>query len=389
MMKATAFTSTASILEMARQHVYKANYAMPKGWLVYDEAQELQAAATEPPNYSLCGPYIYANGYTVVGGDDKAGKTKFIEAWAWRALEGKEFIPGMPCEVDPKDLWIACLDFELSPSANAKRNGSRLEKWRGTGRYKKIRPDFKNQDPTADPVDALLEVIEHTALSLNRNVIIVDNILAAIGDVSDNQTFLKLRHGLMRIIQERKEAGHWLTIILLIHLTKGAQDRRQEHDASISRKSDLRGAGAMQSMAESVMEVRRSSLVEGLTLVLLFGTRHTFAEVSFDRGTAHAFKTDHTVGKWDMHYDHVAQIVDHFGKSRPQAPHEVSEASKLGRDIENQIVSLYGMGKSDNAIHKELKQRAGTGNPSPSRDSIATFLRATGRPSHGRKFGSK
>ena len=388
-MKAPAFSTAASILDMAREHVCKANYAMPKGWLVYDESQELKAAATEPPNYCLFGPYIYANEYTVVGGDDKAGKTKFIEAWAWRALEGKEFIPGMPCEVDPKDLWIACLDFELSPSANAKRNGSRLEKWEHTGRYKRIRPDFKNQDPTADPVDALLEIIRHTVFALGRNVIIVDNILAAIGDVSDNLTFLRLRHGLMRIIQERKESGHWLSIILLIHLTKDAQGRRHERDARMSRKSDLRGAGAMQSMAGSVMEVRQSSLVEGLTLVQLFNTRHTFAEVNFDRGTAHAFKADHTEGKWDMHYDHVAKIADHFGKAKPQAPHEVSEASNLGKHIEDQIVSLYGMGQSNNAIFKELKERAGTNNPSPSRDSIATFLRATGREPNGQKFGSK
>lgn len=387
--KAPQFTSTASILTMAREHIFKATYSIPAGWSMCDEQQEIENAKTEPPNLMLCGSLMWTNEYTVLGGDDKAGKSKFIEAWAWRALEGKEFIPGNSCEVPAKDLWIGCIDLELSSSANYKRHGKRLEKWKGTKRFLKIRPDFKTQDPKADPVDTLIELIEQFVWSTGRNVVIVDNLLAALGDISDNPTFIKFRTGLMRIIQERKEAGFWLAFVILIHLTKDAQSRRQEQHSANSRKADFRGAGAMQSLAGSVMEIRPSTSVDGLSLLIVFNTRHGDSEVNFDKGTAYAFKPDHTEGQWDMHFDHVAQIRDHFGKSKPQAPPAISEASKLGKGIEDQIVSLYGLGKSVNAIHKEMKARAGAGNSSPSRQSITEFLKATGREPNGRKFGAK
>jgi hypothetical protein len=386
------FTETSSIIADALETSFKASYAMPPGWIVRDEAQELEQAKKEPRNLPLCGYLMWTNEVTVVGGDDRAGKTKFIDAWAWRALEGKEFIPGMDCAVPAHDLRIGGLDFELTAGANATRNSKRLEKWRGTGRYVKLRPDYAEPDePGKDLVDTMLEVIEAFVWTHNRNVILWDNVMAAIGDISDNATYIKLHKGLKAIIERRKKAGFWLAIIVFVHLTKNAQDRREEKGGdAMSRKSDFRGAGAMQITAGSVFEVRPSGSVENLALLILFNTRHGKALVQKDEGTAWAFQMDHTEGHWDMHYDHVACIKDHFGKTRHgTASVDVADAANIPREIQDQIISLHGKGWSINAIHKELKARVDTKGKSPSRQAITTMLKARGLESNGKKFGEQ
>lgn len=385
------FTPLSSITASIKELAFKASAALaalPAGWIVSDEREELLRAETEPPALKLCGALAYTNEIAVIGGDDKSGKSKFIDSMIWAMLEGQPLAPDLMCEVPPEEIRAAGLDLELTSSANVKRNKHKLEKFIGTGRYIKIRPDYSAQGEIKDRIQHIIEVIRALA-EQGRNVILWDNVMAWLGDISDNKEWVRLFQGLRSVIDDQRKKGKWLAIFCFVHLTKSAVDRRHKPGEAISRKGDLRGAGAMQSLAGSVMEIRPSDVDESLSILHLFNTRHDKSEVDVAKKKGYGFRTDHTEGSWKHAFESIVHLPDHFGSNAGLAPNSVKDAGKISPEMQAQIRSLHHQGSSDNFIWKELKARAGGTNAKrgtyPGKDALTAWMRANGLESNYNK----
>ena len=60
------------------------------GWVLNDEQAELQQAKEELENLSLCGPLLWSNEVHVLGGDNRAGKTKFCVSMVGALIRGEQ-----------------------------------------------------------------------------------------------------------------------------------------------------------------------------------------------------------------------------------------------------------------------------------------------------------
>jgi len=238
-----------------------------------------------------------------------------------------------------------------------------------------------------DRVDEILKAVESIVNAKNINVLLWDNVLAWLGDdVSDNKIYMKLYYGLKAIIERRNKEGHLLSFILVMHITKSAQDRREELDAAAtSRRSDIRGAGAMQSTSASVMEIRQSGMDEEQAILIHFNTRHARGENLAKHGKGYAFNATHEPGDWTHEFLNIVELEYHFGKSLSQAPLEVRKAGALDNSSKQSIKNLHSKGLSNIAIEERLKETQGKG--SPTRKTIAKLLAAEGLTANGKKFG--
>lgn len=374
----------AQIMQHGRETL--AEHSLPKGWTVHEASKELQTASTTLENYQLIGSLVYANEVHVLGGDDRAGKSKFAISMLASILRRKELIPGFHLEAT-SPIVCGLLDFELTAKTAEKRHGKLLKEYADKNLFYTIRPIASELAAVTDRVDEILKAIESIVNAKNLNVLLWDNVLAWLGDdVSDNKIYMKLYYGLKAIIERRNKEGHLLSFILVMHITKSAQDRREELGAAAtSRRSDIRGAGAMQSTSASVMEIRQSGMDEDQAILIHFNTRHAKGENLAKHGKGYAFNVTHEPGDWAHEFLNVVELEYHFGKSLSQAPLEVKKAGELDNSLIQSIKNLHSKGLSNSQIQSGIQEIHGKG--SPTRKTIAKLLAAEGLTANGKKFG--
>lgn len=377
----------AEILKDGLIHKEKAERFAVKGWRLNDEEAEISQAGEELGNVPLFGGLIVSNEVSILGGDDRAGKTKFCMAMTAAMLEAREFIPGFECEI--QEPIILVLDLELNANGNVKRNRSLWEKFKGRKRVYTLRPEYSEMDSGADDVGQILDVIEKAVNSTGAHLLIFDNILAWLGDgASNNDTTTKLYRGLKAIIERRNALGKSFSVLLLAHLTKSAQDRREESGAMAkSRKSDIRGSGGMQSTAAAVMELRESGASENQSVLIVFNTRHAKPENLSKHGKGYAFEVSHKPGDWKHEFLSVVDLSHHFGENQSAAPIEIKQASKIDASLAATIRHLHSKKESDNKIHKALKDSMGK--DAPSRATVSAWMRAHGLEANGKQYAAK
>lgn len=360
--------------------------AKPKGWIIHEAGEELEAASKTLENYQLVGSLVYANEVHILGGDDRSGKSKFAISILASMLRGKEIIPGFAMEAN-SPLACGVVDLELNAKTADKRHGKLLDEFKNQGRFYTIRPKASELTDVTDRVTAMLEMIEYAVNLTNINVLLFDNVLAWLGDdVSDNKIYMKLYYGLKAIIERRNNAGHICSLLLLMHITKSAQDRREDLGAAAnSRRSDIRGAGAMQSTSASVMEIRQSGMDEEQAILIHYNTRHAKGENLAKHGRGYAFNVTHKPRDWAHEFIGVVELKNHFGKNFSQASTEVKNASRLDPSLAKAIKNLHSHGHSNSAIEKKIKEVYGKG--SPDRKTVKKLLDASGLKTNGIQFG--
>ena len=368
----------AQIMQDGRETL--AEHSLPKGWTVHEASKELQTASTTLENYQLIGSLVYANEVHVLGGDDRAGKSKFAISMLASILRRKELIPGFHLEAT-SPIVCGLLDFELTAKTAEKRHGKLLKEYADKNLFYTIRPIASELAAVTDRVDEILKAIESIVNAKNLNVLLWDNVLAWLGDdVSDNKIYMKLYYGLKAIIERRNKEGHFLSFILVMHITKSAQDRREELGAAAtSRRSDIRGAGAMQSTSASVMEIRQSGMDEDQAILIHFNTRHAKGENLAKHGKGYAFNVTHEPGDWAHEFLNVVELEYHFGKNLSSAPADVQRAANTDDSLVKAILNLNARGMNNSEIKRKIESVHGK--HTISRQRIIDVLKCNARKS--------
>ena len=308
------------------------------------------------PIHRLMGPMLYSTDYFLLGGDDKAGKSTFAFNMALNLANGDTFAPGFECDYKGP-IVVGYLDWELSPQAFAARFGELLSDKSCADRLHVLRPDFRSAEwQGQDRIQLLIKLIRAWILEKGINVLIADNPMAFLPDISSGKDWTKFSEGLKGIEQEVKAAGGWVTYVLLMHITKEAQKRRSYAGSreELSQKADIRGGSGVASFAGTVAEIRRSPIDEDLLLLIIFDTRHD--KLPFDPNVeAVAFRRNYSPGCWLLQYEGLELIANHFGAHNGKAI--VEQKNKDGY-WEKRVRYLHGMGLSSNKIHSHLHQEA-------------------------------
>jgi len=356
------------------------------GWVLNDENGELQQAKEELENLSLCGPLLWSNEVHVLGGDNRAGKTKFCVSMVGALIRGVEFAPGFTCAIE--NIKVLILDLELRSTNNVKRHGQPWEEFKGHKRIWTLRPRYSEMQHDADRVEYILDVIEEAVEASDIDLIVFDNILAWLGDkASDNDTTTRLFEGFRALIERRNDKGRHVAVLLLAHLTKEAQKKRLNKSLALELTSaDIRGSGGMHSTSAVVMELRPSNAVEDQTILIQFNARHAKRVNLAEHGKGYAFQTSHADGNWTHTFLDIVDLHHHFGPNVNNAPLEVAEASTFDKSTIAQLKKLHRDGLSYSAMEKTMRKRQP--DVAINRKSIAEYFKGIGWTPNGKKFGA-
>lgn len=306
------------------------------------------------PIHRLMGPMLYSTDYLLLGGDDKAGKSTFAFNMALNLANGDTFAPGFECDYKGP-IVVGYLDWELSPQAFAERFGKLLNRKSCADRLHVLRPDFRSEQwQGQDRIQLLIKMIRAWILEKGINVLIADNPMAFLPDISSGKDWTKFSEGLKGIEQEVKAAGGWVTYVLLMHITKEAQKRRSYAGSreELSQKADIRGGSGVASFAGTVAEIRKSPIDEDLLLLIIFDTRHD--KLPFDPNLeAVAFRRDYTPGSWLLQYEGLELIANHFGAHNGKA---IVEQKNTEEFWERRVRNLHQQGLSNREIYLKLQE---------------------------------
>lgn len=355
-------------------------FKLPVGWVVNEAADTLAKAKTTLRDFQLLGAFMYANNVHILGGDDRAGKSKFAISMLASLLRKEELIPGVTVNEYNKPLVCGVLEFELTDDTQEQRHGKLYGEFAGKNRLYTIRIEADKAANVCDRVKHILDVIEAAVNLYNLDVVLWDNPMAWLGDdISKNEICSRLYWGLKAIIERRNKLGFILSFTLLMHLTKSAQDRREELGAvALSRKNDIRGGGALQSLSASVMELRQSGMDEEQAILIHFNTRHAKGENMASHGKGYAFNVTHTPGDWAHEFLEVVELKHHFGKNLSEAPADVQRAANTDASLVQAILNLNAKGKDNTEIKRTIESVYGK---AISRQRIIDVLKAHGRKS--------
>jgi len=356
-------------------------FKLPPGWVINEAADTLAKAKTTLRDFQLLGAFMYANNVHILGGDDRAGKSKFAISMLASLLRKEELIPGVTVNEYNKPLVCGVLDFELSDDTQEQRHGKLYGEFADKNQLYTIRIQAEKAAEVSDRVQHILDVLEAAVNLYNLDVVLWDNVMAWLGDeVSKNEPASRLYWGLKAIIERRNKSGRILSFVLILHLTKDAQDRREEIGAvAQSRRSDIRGAGALQSLSASVMELRQSGMDEEQAILIHFNTRHAKGENMASHGKGYAFNVTHAPGDWAHEFLEVVDLQHHFGKSLSKAPADVQRAANTDASLVKAILNLNAKGKNNSQIKADIERVHGDN--SISRQRIIDVLKAHGRKS--------
>lgn len=356
------------------------------GWVLNDEQAELQQAKEELENLSLCGPLLWSNEVHVLGGDNRAGKTKFCVSMVGALIRGYEFAPGFTCGID--NIKVLILDLELRSTNNVKRHGQLWQEFKGHKRIWTLRPRYSEMEHGADRVDYILNVIEEAVEASDIDLIVFDNILAWLGDkASDNDTTTRLFEGFRAMIERRNDKGRHVAVLLLAHLTKEAQKKRLNKSLALELTSaDIRGSGGMHSTSAVVMELRPSNAVEDQTILIQYNTRHAKRVNLAEHGKGYAFQTSHADGNWTHTFLDIVDVHHHFGPNVSTAPIEVKQAGNFDASTVHQLQQLYRDGKGWAEMEKIMRKRQP--DRPVNRKAIAEYFKNLGWAPNKKKFGA-
>ena len=315
-------------------------------------AEELNAGK-KSKIHRLQGCLLYSNEYHILGGDDKAGKSTFAMAMALAAARGESIVPDQPNSAGP--VRVGYFDWELSPEAFVERYGELLNDDELSNWFTVFRPKFRDEAWSLDDrIKVILQAIRERVIEHNLQLVVLDNPLAFLPDMSSNREFSKFAEGLNAIIEEVKAMGRWVCFLLPVHLTKQAQDRRNNGNAKeqMSRKTDIRGAGAVSSLAAAVYEIRPSQVDPDKSLLMLWDTRHDRPDFDTTK-KAIAFRSIKEPGNWRLEYEGLEFISNHFGLNQGQTLNERQD--NLQR-IQGRVKILHSRGLTSRQIHSELKK---------------------------------
>ena len=176
-------------------------------WVPNDESRELEQAHKELENLPICGPILWSNEVHILGGDNRAGKTKFCVSLVSALVREEEFAPGFRCDIP--EIRVLILDLELRSTNNVKRHAQLWEEFKGHKRIWTLRPRYSEMPNTeADRVESILQVIEEAVHASQIHLVVFDNILAWLGNkASENDTTQRLHDGFRVMIERRNNEG--------------------------------------------------------------------------------------------------------------------------------------------------------------------------------------
>lgn len=376
----------AQIMQDGRDELKR--YKLPAGWVLNDESQELLQAQEELENLPVCGPILWSNEVHILGGDNRAGKTKFCVSLVSALVRKEEFAPGFICEIP--QIRVLILDLELRSTNNVKRHARLWEEFKGHKRIWTLRPRYSEMPSTDEErVDTILSVIEDAVEASEIDLIVFDNILAWLGNkASDNDTTQRLHDGFRAMIERQNKKGRHLAVLLLAHLTKEAQKNRLKSEAPFEvNPADIRGSGGLQSGSAVVMELRPSQAAKEQTILMLHNTRHAKPENLAEHFKGYAFKTSHEVGNWSHSYLDIVDLKHHFGPNANAAPIEVKQAGNFDASTIDQLHQLHREGHSYSEMERIMRKRQP--DRPVNRKAIGEYFRNKGWTPNKKQFGKK
>lgn len=346
---------------------------------------EMEEAERLGPIKQICGPLRYLGEYHLLGGDDKAGKSKFSWNMIRAAATGASMIPHLPNQAGP--LRCGIWDYELSPPAFKDRyekhiKEQNLDIYIARHNFRSARwASFKG----IERAKAITDEIGNVVFKFGLQCICIDNPMAALSDVSKTDEFRMFYEGMMAIRQEIMEAGDFFSYDLPMHLIKEAQGRRRrqkDEEDAFSQKTDIRGSGGVASLAGSVCEIRPSQFDPSIHLLEVYDTRHGDVEIDKDK-QAYAFRVSHAPGDWSYEYIGIEAKADHFGKGR-KGP----DPTATDNYLHTRIKALHGQGRTQREIYQAFKDETPDNQKCPvSVKSIGKYLRGWGLEPNGKQFG--
>lgn len=351
------------------------------GLIIRSAKEHLEQAEKEPPIKLLCGSLVTTGEGHILGGDDRAGKSKFMWNLSRSIVLREQFMSD--CTLEDVNMRIGIFDLELKPAHYKQRFKKQIEQ-EDLQNLKIINRDWGNRKAwtKGDHAEAIVDKIGNAVMRHGLHLMIVDNTTAVLGDISDNKEYRHYWEGLRYLQHEVTEGGGHFGYVNIGHLTKEAQGRRRKNrggQEGYSLPQDIRGAGIAQSFAGSVMEIRPSSNVPNVSCLHHWNARN--GALAIDPYTqCYAFDTSHAIGDFSYHYRGIETNAQHFGDGASHM-HDEDQHTKFW---DSHMLKLHSKGFSNNQIAKELKTLNHNTTPRGySKDGIARKLKGHGRNANG------